>query len=428
MRSAWLLSLIVYSLILAGLGTRDGRLLALCLPFVAYLAASLLRSPERAQLQASRVLGANRVGVDMPVDITITITNAGPSLEEVSIEDMLPPRLIVTDGSPRHVLHLPSGATASWTYTVCGPRGYYTFSAIRAQARESLGLIACDWELPAAGQLFILPPVIRLKRVSIRPRRTRVFSGQVPVRAGGIGTEFFGVREYQPGDPRHWINWRVSARHPATLYSNEFEQERVTDVGIVLDGRERAQISAGGRSTFEYATLAAAALADTFLAQGNRVGLLLYGRMLNWTVPGYGKVQLERILRALARAQAGQSEAFSGLDEIPTRLFPARSQLVIVSPLLSTDLEPLVQLRGRGYQVLVISPDPVALEAAALSGQPAVDMAARVIHLRRELMLQRLRRVGVQVIDWDVSEPFEQVMVSQLGRPLVWLRGLEGRS
>ena len=31
----------------------------------------------------------------------------------------------------------------------------------------------------------------------------------------------------------------------------------------------------------------------------NRVGLLVYGRFLDWTFPGYGKVQRERILLGL---------------------------------------------------------------------------------------------------------------------------------
>ena len=58
--------------------------------------------------------------------------------------------------------------------------------------------------------------------------------------------DFFGVREYQPGDSLHAVNWRVSARFSShsgdgresqALFSNEYEQERVADVGIILDAR-----------------------------------------------------------------------------------------------------------------------------------------------------------------------------------------------
>jgi MoxR-like ATPase len=33
------------------------------------------------------------------------------------------------------------------------------------------------------------------------------------------------MQEYQIGDPRNWINWRLSARHPRKLLTNEFETE-----------------------------------------------------------------------------------------------------------------------------------------------------------------------------------------------------------
>ena len=439
MRRVTLLSLVIYALILTGLIARSGPVLALSLLFVTYFAASLLRAPGEASLDITRTLSAERVGSNVPVEVTMTVTNAGSSAEELQIEDGVPQGLTVSDGSPRHVLELAHGQTATWTYTIHGLRGYYTFSPVRVKAYGSLGLVSREQTFAlAAGRLFILPPVLRLKYVAIRPRRTRVYSGLIPARVGGTGTDFFGVREYQAGDPPHWINWHATARHPETLFSNEFEQERVTDIGIVLDGRQRANLY-GHQSIFEYSTLAAAALADAFLSQGNRVSLLVYGRFLQWTLPGYGKVQRERILRTLALAEMGDSQAFADLDNIPTRLFPAHSQVVLISPLIygdspfkregTDDVEVLIRLRARGYQVMVISPDPVTFEESVLRAstvqkvsQADVRLAARIAQIERSLMLQRLRRAGIQVINWDVSKPFEQTMHGQLGRPLAYLR------
>ncbi len=443
MRRAFLPSLVAYALILAGLITRNGPVLALSLLFVAYLVASLVCAPRQVRLDIVRTLSAERVGTNMPVEVTMTVTNNGHSLEEVLIEDEVPAGLAVRDGSPRHVLRLAQGATAAWTYTVGGRRGYYAFSSVRAKACDPLGLVNREQRLALPVQrLLILPPVLRLKHVAIRPRRTRVYSGLVPARVGGTGTDFFAVREYQAGDPPHWINWHATARHPEMLFSNEFEQERVTDIGIVLDGRQAANLYAHS-SIFEYSTLAAAALADAFLAHGNRVSLLIYGRFLQWTLPGYGKVQRERILRALATAEMGDSQAFADLDNIPTRLFPAQSQVVLISPLLpraspltreeADDLDVLIRLRARGYQVMVISPDPVAFEVSLMRAEPRykavlpdIELATRIVRIERRLMLQRLQRAGVQIVNWDVSKPFEQTMHSHLGRPLAYLRATAG--
>ena len=69
--------------------------------------------------------------------------------------------------------------------------------------------------------------------------------------------------------------------------------------------------------------LAAGSLASAFLQQGNRVGLLVYSHYLQWTFPGYGKVQRERILRALAVATPGASQIFEGLQYLADAALPS---------------------------------------------------------------------------------------------------------
>jgi len=427
MSRSLLLSLLAYGLILFGLLTLRGDILTLSIPLVIYLLSSVLRAPQQINLTVERKLSLERTGADMPVQVTLQITNAGGTLEDVLITDKLSPRLKVLDGSTRHLLHLAKGQTVNLTYTVSGPRGYYPFLGLHVEARDHFGLVSREETLPTPGQLFVLPSVLRLKQIAIRTRKTRVYSGTIPARVGGHGVEFFGLREYQAGDSPRWINWRASARHAFSMYSNEFEQERVADVGIVLDGRLKTNIFDKEHSLFEYSVLAAAALADVLLSQGNRVGLLNYGRLLHWTFPGYGKIQRERILQALAHAQVGSSTVFSELEYIPTQLFPSHSQIVLVSPLDDEDVNVLVQLRARGYQVMIISPDPVAFELSYLPKSESVDQAARLLRMERNLLIHKLQRAGIQVLDWDVSQPFDQVVKRRLGRPPALLRAIGGR-
>jgi len=250
----------------------------------------------------------------------------------------------------------------------------------------------------------------------IRPPRTGIYAGPVPARQGGPGVEFFGVREYQPGDPLRWVNTRASARHQEALFVNEFEQERVVDVGLILDARRQSDVRRGRKSMFEYSIQATAALADVFLNAGNRVGLFSYGRSQNWTLPGYGKVQRQRILLALARAEQGEGDVFERLVHLPTRLFPTRSQLVLISPLLRHDSEMLTQLRARGYRLLVISPDPVAFEEKDLPADKAINLATRLARLERQLLLDQLRQADIRVLDWRVDRPLPQVVHATLSR------------
>jgi uncharacterized protein (DUF58 family) len=235
---------------------------------------------------------------------------------------------------------------------------------------------------------------------------------------------FFGVREYQLGDPLRRLNWRVSARHSHRLFTNEFEQERITDVGLILDARQRNNVRGTAGSLFEHAVAATASLATTFLNDGNRVGLLVYGGFLNWTFPGYGKMQRKRILESLAQAKTGESLIFESFDYFPTRFFPSKSQLVLVSPLCQEDLAVLIRLCARGYQVLVVSPDPVSFETRALRDQPGVGLASRIARLERSLLLHKLRRGGVQVVNWQVERPLERVIRASLGPTPQWFRSV----
>ena len=424
------LSLIVYVLLLTGIATVQGEYLALALPIVTYLIVGYLQAPDEIKLEATRHISIERAAPNQYVDVTVTVTNRGSSLDEILLDDLLPLGLTVRvdpmpkQNSSRHLLSLAKGQSHTFGYTVSGLRGGYSFEALDVKVNDHLAVSRSKVRVEAKGRLFVLPPLMRVRNVIIRPRRTRVYAGTIPARAGGSGTEFFGVREYQPGDSPHSINWRASARYTDTLYANEYQQERVADVGIVLDGRLRTNEFAQGHSLFEYSVQAAASLADALLTQGNRVGLLLYASYLGWTYPGYGRIQREKILHALADARTGSSQVFSDLEHLPTRLFPSESQIILISPLNEDDVRPLVQLRAEGYGVLVVSPDPVKFELTYLKPGTNVDLAGRVIRMERLLLLQKLQRAGIQILDWDVSEPFDRVVKRKLSHSPIWLRAI----
>ena len=128
-------------------------------------------------------------------------------------------------------------------------------------------------------------------------------------------------------------------------------------------------------------------------------------------------------MQAITRAEIGETQAFSELI-VPRRLFPAHSQMVLVSPLQTDDAEALFKLRAMGYPVIVVAPDPVSYELRRLPDTPATRLAARIVQLERQLMLRRVRRSGVQVISWDVDVAFEQVVSAALSRPPSYLRAL----
>jgi uncharacterized protein (DUF58 family) len=415
---------LVFGLLVLGLAVHRGEVLVVALPWLVYLAAGLLFGPGPLQMEVVRTLGVDMILPGQPVDVRVLITNGGSHLEEVLIEDVIAPPVAPVQGEACVLTALPPGQTVELRYTLSVQRGYYRFEGVRVQARDRFGLLQRQTVLPAPGRFFVLPHSIKLRRVSIRPNRTRAVAGPILARQGGPGVDFFNVREYHSGDPLHHVNWKVTARAEHLIFSNEYEQERAADVGLILDVRRRAYFRAAGDPIFEHAVLAAASLAETLLSAGNRVGLLLYGMLLDWTFPGYGKIQRQRILQALARAQLGDSMVFDRLEYIPARLFPPQSQLVVVSPLVDGDVEPLATLRRRGYTVLVVSPNPVPAEAAAWDGESSLPWATRLARIERAQLIRDLRQAGIRVLDWNVETPFEQAVYAELGRAPLWLRAI----
>lgn len=422
-RLIWLAGL-TYVLLLAGLALMSGPLLVLTLPLIVYLAVAVLRAPGDLRLTAARSLSRERVDEGRPVVVEVCVTNRGGRLEQVYVEDVIPGRVRVTEGTTSVLTSLGPGDEVRFSYTVQGERGDTRLGPVMVRASEALGLFSSEEVLETPQRLTVLPKVMKLRRISVRPRRTLAYAGHVPARQGGPGVEFFGVRQYQRGDPLRWINWKVSARHRPSLFTNEFEQERITDIGIILDARRRTDVQGAETMLFEHAVQAAASLATAFLNDGNRVGLLIYGGFLDWTFPGYGRIQRERILRALAGAQTGESLVFERLDYVPTRYFPAQSQLVLVSPLCEDDAPPLVRLRARGYRLLVVSPDPVTFEARRLPSGDTVSLAVRIARLERRLLLRRLQRAGIQTLDWQVESPFNAAIRTSLSRQSYRVREL----
>jgi len=419
MRRVIVLGVVIYILLVLALAGTNGTILAFMLPFMVYLGMGFFFSPGTLNISVSRELSSDRVFPSEQIHVQVTVINQGSNIELLQIEDLLPEGLEVIGGNSTLLTALPSKDRVEINYTVTGPRGLYHFRGVKISISDTLAVRTKKSHIDTHNRLFIQPEPIRLGQLNIRPRRTRVYAGHIPARVGGSAVEFFGVREYQQGDPLRWINWRASARHHQKFFINEFEQERVADVGLILDTRQKSEITLeNGKSLFEFSVQATSALAESFLKDGNRVGLLVYGTLLDWTLPDYGKIQRERISQRLATAHPGESLVFGELENLPTRLLPPKSQIVFISPLQESDLPVLIGLRARGYAVMVISPNPISFELSQvhLSSKNS-KIAARLAGIERQLMIRKLSQAGIQILDWHVEVPLDQAIKVILMRP-----------
>lgn len=410
-RAGWLL-LLAGGLVWAGLASLQAQVLVLAVPVLTYLALAAWRAPAHPHLSLTRHLSEEWTPEGGVTRATLTVVNNGPTLERVWLMEPTPVGLTAT-GRTQLLTFLPAGGRVVLTYTLTGRRGVYTLPPTQVGVSETLGLFQRLNYGEAETTLVIAPEMAPMRSLPLHPRRTLGFSGPLPARQSGSGAVFFGVRPYAPGDPLRRINWRATARHEDTPFTTTFEQERIAEVGLIVDARLRQVLVVQGRSLLEHSVRAAAALAEVLLRDGHRVGLLLYGQGA-WIAPGYGRSQRGRVLRALAGAQPANIPAFDNLKYLPIQLFPPGSQLLFISPLLAEDEVMLLRLRAYGYNLLVVSPDPVRYEAAGLPDEPLPRLATRLARLERQLIVQRLRQGGVAVVDWEVTTALDEAVQATL--------------
>jgi len=122
----------------------------------------------------------------------------------------------------------------------------------------------------------------------------------------GRGMEFDQVRAYQHGDDTRTIDWRVTARRGAGLYTKMFQEERERPMYIITDLRPRMHFGTRVAYKSVIAARLAAAIAWAGLEQGDKIG----GAVMS--ASGYSKIPPERsqkqVLRLLGLLRDGCNE------------------------------------------------------------------------------------------------------------------------
>ncbi len=286
------------------------------------------------------------------------------------------------------------------------PRATYEIGPLIARVRDPFGFYLTEKKLGPA-TLSVIPRPERIRGARFRPRHVGPWPGVIPSRVLGLGTEFYSMREYIPGDDPKRINWKASARCNE-LIVNETEAERVTDVMIVLD-TDVTFFGPTETELFERGVQAAASLTRLLLSQGNRVGLVLQGGERGSIPAGFGKRHERRMLFLLAAAKPGRATVSTSyvMNLLARRMLPSRSQIVIISPLLDPEMkEGVKQLTIAGYSMLVLSPSP--MPPSSFQDQTE-EIAFKFIMLERSISLLALERSST-VVDWPSGVPLSVLM------------------
>lgn len=380
--------------------------------------SELVRMPKPQELEARRSW-EGPPELARTCEVTLTIRNLGEAAVQCFVTDEMPVALRVAP--PTLELLISAKGTSRTSYKILPrERGDHGLGRLFLRYQSLLGL-AQRWAVAEIGQTVrVLPDLeqarqhalylIRSRQIEMERRRRR---------QRGHGREFESLRDYQKGDDIRDICWTATARRHQ-LTTRIFELERSQAIWIVLDaGRllraevqqevlQGAQQAPGSLriSKLDYAVNAALSLAQVATQCGDRVGLLAYGRAIQFNLAANrGALHLRSIVDCLAQVRPEASEAdHSRAARVLLTEQSRRSLVVWITDFAETPTTPEVieyamQMTQRHLVVFSAMSQPDLTALAESTPQTVEEMyrhaAALEIAHRRDLLLRGLRQRGV---------------------------------
>lgn len=232
----------------------------------------------------------------------------------------------------------------------------------------------------------------------------------------GAGTEFAGIREFQPGDRLRRINWRISSR-TQRLHATTTRAEEDAGVLLVIDAvadHGRSEGVDGAASSLDLTVRAAAALAEDAVRRGDRIALRVVGgsgRQLHF---GSGWLHLRRMLHALSAIQSGGEghRSLATHTHVPLRATEGTTVLLLTPMLTEAIATVAATTARRGLPTLVIDTLPADAQPAFPDDTDPVlaDLAWRMRKVEREQVLAGLSGLGCPVVAWRGPGTLDEVL------------------
>ena len=243
--------------------------------------------------------------------------------------------------------------------------------------------------------------------------------GQKLQRLRGDGTEFDGLTEWLPGMDKRSIDWKHSARH-GSLLSREFRTERNHNIVFAFDSghlmaEEVENVETGEAMTkLDRALNAALLMAFVSLKIGDKVGLYAFDEKPYLYAPAIGSTRsFAQIRRVSARVNYSTAETnFTlGLSQLAQNL-QRRTLIVVFTDFVdSTQAELMVENMARLLKRHIVifvafrntALDKLIRQDAKTPEDGAASLIGDGLMRERDIVLRRLERMGVNVIDADAD-------------------------
>lgn len=244
--------------------------------------------------------------------------------------------------------------------------------------------------------------------------RNALFGAKAQIEIGE-GSEFHALRDFQPGMDRRAVDWKQSARH-ALLLAKEFRTERNHNVVMAMDCGRAMSEPIDGAPRIDRAINGALLLAHACLRSGDRAGLFAFDAAPRLSTGAVGGPNAFSVLQQMAGRIDYSTEETNytlGLSVLAGEL-PRRSLIVVFTDFTDQTaaqlmIESVGRLVRRHLIMFVVLKDRELEEMIAHEPQVPEDVSRAVfagsLLRERELVISRLRRLGVHIVE----APAEQI-------------------
>ena len=387
-----------------------------------------------ALVLADALLGADRQRAELSLTAPAALIAgiAGEALVQAAFAGAAPQRLqlsleanvrIGVDPARRTVEVAEGLARARFTLRP-NRRGPGVLERIWARWQGPLGLV---WKQKIEAVARETPITLNIQ--AVKDEALRLFSRNALYGARiqidmGAGSEFHALNEFHTGMDRRTIDWKQSARH-GTLLAKEFRAERNHPVILALDTGRLMCEPLAGLPRIDHALNAALLLAYVSLKAGDRAGLFGFDARPNISSgPLSGPNAFAHIQRLAASIDYSTEETnyTLGLTQLSGQL-SRRTLVVVFTDFADTTsaelmLDNVARLLAQHLVIFVVMRDDELEDLQRQAPTNADDVSRAVVAAallrERELVVTRLRRLGVQIVE----APADQIGPALLSRYL----------
>lgn len=295
-------------------------------------------------------------------------------------------------------------------------RGEALLQRLWSRWQGPLGLIWMQRQDPLDHHLAIIPNIQLVTETAMQFFSRDAIFGQKIQNLKGEGNEFDALAEFLPGMDKRAIDWKHSARH-ANLLAREYRTERNHNIIFALDSgylmcEDMVDENATRLTKLDRSITAILIMGYVSLKMGDRVGLFSFDKAPSlYTAPVSGTQQFGGFQNKASQIQYSNEETnyTYGLSFLAQKL-RRRSLIVVFTDFVDMTqselmLETVARLLKRHLIIFVAFRNQPLSDLTTKTVETPSDISQAVIAQNilseRSLVLTRLRRMGVDVLDAD---------------------------